>query len=93
MHITRSRGYLVTRDRVSGKVIAEADTFTCGHCNRVVAIAPNTRPEDLGGHCKVCYGLTCPACTRQGSCVPFERQLEASERKDRLRRQIAGLCT
>lgn len=89
-YATHSRGYFVTRDRVSGKVIAENDTFTCGHCNRVVEVAPFQRPADTGGHCKICWALTCPACTAKGSCTPFESRLEQQERSYNFRRS-AGL--
>lgn len=80
-YATHSRGYFVTRDRVSGKVLEEVDTFTCGHCNRQVEVGPRQRAADIGGHCKICWGLTCPGCTAKGSCTPFEAKLEQVERR------------
>ena len=43
----------------------EADSFTCGHCNRIVIVPPRADPADLGGLCKQCMALTCPRCTAQ----------------------------
>lgn len=55
------------------------DTFTCLHCNGIVPVGAKDRPEDLGGLCKICMGLTCPRCTAKGSCDPFEKKLERTE--------------
>jgi hypothetical protein len=62
----------------------ELDTFTCAHCNRVTHVAPRARPEDIGGLCKQCMGLICPACVG-GACVPFLKRLEQMEARARLR--------
>ena len=56
----------------------ELDTFTCAHCNRVTHVKPRQRPEDIGGLCKQCMGLICPACVGQ-ACVPFLKRLEQME--------------
>lgn len=59
----------------------EADTVTCCHCNAVVLL---TAPLDqLGGHCRLCDKPVCAACAGK-ACVPFERRLEAIERRGRL---------
>lgn len=64
----------------------EHDTFTCKHCNKIVHVMPKAKPEDLGGLCKVCMGLTCPQCSGLG-CRPFEEQLKQWESKQDFLRQ------
>jgi hypothetical protein len=68
----------------------EADTFTCGHCQFVVHVMPMADPADMGGLCKNCMRLVCPKCHDHGGCTPWEKAIEASEARDRWRRQ-AGL--
>ena len=55
----------------------ECDTFTCAHCNCIVHVPPLTDPANIGGMCKVCFALICPACTDLRACSPFESKLEA----------------
>jgi hypothetical protein len=62
----------------------EFDTFTCAHCNRVTHVQARARPEDIGGLCKQCMGLICPACVGQ-PCVPFLKRLEQMEARERFR--------
>ena len=57
----------------------EADTFTCGHCNRIVHIKPMAPLGDLGGRCGMCDTLICPDCVRTGQCDPFEEKLKRME--------------
>ncbi len=63
--------------------MVEGESFSCRHCNRVVFVRPRERPEDVGGLCKCCMGLTCPACTdkmaRGTPCVPLEERLKREE--------------
>lgn len=68
-------------------VIAQ-DSFTCGHCQRVVFVKPRERGEDVGGLCKQCMRLICPQCTDKGICDVFEKKLEREEARDRFRRQL-----
>lgn len=51
----------------------EADTYTCGHCQRVVIMAPGKQNE---GMCRVCWRLVCKHCMKAGNCVPFEEEIE-----------------
>jgi hypothetical protein len=67
----------------------EFDTFTCAHCNRVTHVAARARAEDIGGLCKQCMGLVCPACVGQ-PCVPFLKRLEQMEARERFRAQICS---
>lgn len=71
-------------------VVAEADSYSCKHCNRIVLVKPRCDPADVGGLCKVCMGLTCPECTAKGTCVTWEEQMKRIENRDRFLRQ-AGL--
>ena len=73
-------GYAFTFD--VGGVRQEADTFTCAHCNRVVIVKPKCNIDDLGGMCRLCVKMICPTCVGL-ACVPFEKKLEAVERRDR----------
>jgi hypothetical protein len=65
-------------------VTKECDTATCYHCNRVFHINPSTRPEDVGGYCRICEKIICGPCV-DGPCHPFEKKLAAWEAKTRAR--------
>jgi hypothetical protein len=68
----------------------EHDTFTCGHCQRVVIVRHRAAAADCGGMCKRCMKLTCPRCTAAGACTPFEKKLERAEARARLLKAITG---
>jgi hypothetical protein len=57
------------------------DTFTCGHCSRIVEVAVKAKPADIGGLCKVCMTLICASCVGRG-CDPFEEKLKRQEQRD-----------
>lgn len=80
----RPGGYLVGRG--DGPAI-EHDTFTCGHCCKVVFVKPKCDPADLGGLCKQCMKLVCPDCVGKG-CDPLEKKLERAEARDRFLRSL-----
>ena len=69
-------GYGVATDRETGKVLKEEDTYSCGHCNKVVFVKPKCDPADLGGLCYQCMKLICPHCHGVGTCDPLEKKLE-----------------
>lgn len=85
----------------------ERDTTTCGHCQQVIFVKPGTActtylvfdraaarwTEEAGAFCRICMRPICLGCCDVGRCMPWERKLEASEAKDRLRRQVAGQVT
>jgi hypothetical protein len=83
----RPGGYACLSDPEAGT--RECDTFTCAHCNSIVHVKARTDPADIGGLCKQCMGLICPACVGQ-ACVPFLKRLEQMEARDRLRAALAG---
>jgi hypothetical protein len=70
-------GYLLTIDPAFASP-AEADTFTCQHCNSVVIVPPMCDPASLGGRCTVCAGLICEHCCGKG-CDPMEEKLKRIE--------------
>lgn len=84
---------------VEGREILDRDTITCGHCQRIVLVKPGTGStvyllaragtwrEEPGAFCRVCMSPICLPCCDRGGCTPWERQLEVSEARDRLRRQ------
>ena len=79
------QGYAV----ISGpEGIVEADTYSCKHCQRIVHVPPRCDPADLGGLCKMCMGLICPACVNEGACAPFEKKLELYEKANRFHRAV-----
>ena len=55
---------------------AEIDTFTCGHCCRIVHVPVRASPSDIGGLCKQCMELICPQCVDKRTCTPWEREME-----------------
>lgn len=68
----------------------EYDSFTCFHCQQIMMVKPRQKPEDLGGLCKVCMQLICPACVGKMTCDPWQKKMERMEAKDRFLRQ-AGI--
>lgn len=82
--------------------LIERDTITCGHCQRVVFTKPGTAAtvylilnrqtltytEESGAFCRTCMRPICLPCCDQGHCLVWERRLEASEARDRLRRAV-----
>lgn len=57
----------------------EADTYTCGHCQKVVIIKPGGKNDD--GVCRHCWALVCPKCAGEQRCKPIEAQIEEKLRK------------
>lgn len=56
----------------------EADCFICAHCQRITMLDARSRPDDAGGHCKVCDKLICKHCLGKG-CRPWEKEMERME--------------
>jgi hypothetical protein len=57
----------------------ESDTFTCGHCNKIVVVTPNSNLDEVGGMCRCCMKLICPTCVSAGICKTIEQRLEEDE--------------
>jgi hypothetical protein len=47
--LRKAQGYACIVDPEEGT--READTFTCNHCQKVVAVKAGASPTDLGGYC------------------------------------------
>lgn len=84
----RPQGYALTQF-ADGR-IEEEDTFTCGHCSRVVFVQAKCDPADLGGFCRGCMRHICGPCTDQPGCTPIEKRLEQMEARDRMLRAVLG---
>jgi len=61
----------------------EVSSFTCQHCNFVVAVPFGADPANIGGLCKRCMGLICPKCVTLGDCDPIEKKIERWEAQQR----------
>lgn len=86
----RVQGYAIwTGGDFSGP--AEADTFTCSHCQRVVFIKPRAPASESGGWCGRCDALICGRCADKGVCTPWEKQLERIEAKAEQDRMLMAM--
>lgn len=78
-----------------GKI--ERDTITCGHCQRLVFVKPNTvstvylipqfmapDKEEPGAGCAICRRAVCLTCYADGRCHTWERKIEEMEQRGRL---------
>ena len=84
--------------------LLERDTVSCGHCQRVIFVKPNSAStiylifnrqtwrwdEVPGAGCFRCGRPVCLTCCANGRCTPWEQRLAASEARDRLRRAVTG---
>jgi hypothetical protein len=96
--MARVQGYATIVD--PDAPVREFDTAQCGHCQKVIFVkagsggttyliptgTPGRFLEEPGAFCRCCMRSVCLPCHAHGGCAPFERQLEASEARDRLRR-------
>ena len=80
----RPQGYAVMKDG-DGRVLFEADSATCKHCNAIFHVGPKQRAEDIGGLCGVCMGIVCPNCVGKG-CDEVQRKLDRAEASYHARR-------
>ncbi len=78
-------GYGIERDRLTGAVLKEEDSFSCSHCCRVVFVKPKEDPATLGGFCGGCSKLICSKCVGHG-CDEIERKLAREEASYHARR-------
>ena len=83
--LRRIGGYASLTDRTTGNVIAEANTFCCGHCGFHTHVKAKADPYELGGLCRVCDSLICARCVGR-PCVTMEARLEAEEASYHARR-------
>lgn len=88
----RREGVWTERDRVSGKVVLEEETYTCGHCQHVTAVKAGQKLDDVGVFCLACMRPCCTQCSFRmshgGGCDVFEKKLARAEAAAKTRRQI-----
>ncbi len=84
MREAKTHGYVEIFDE-AGKRVAENDVLACCHCRGRMHLIIGKDP--IGGWCALCGEHHCkkPACS---TCVPFEKQLEAMESRDRFLRAV-----
>ena len=63
-----------------GQKDRERDTFQCPHCGNHVRIKPTSSLTDLT-YCRLCYRPHCGG-VNCWECVPFEKKMEAYERRE-----------
>ena len=83
-------GLLIYSPHDSDKV-TEQQTITCCHCNHVFYVRPGSGKER--GWCFMCGAATCGdrRCNAAlNGCAPFEKKLEAYERRNRFKAQLGG---
>ena len=78
-------GYLVINSAFG---MSEMSTFTCTHCNKVVAVKTKANPDDIGGFCYCCMKMVCPQCVGK-PCDPVEKKLERAEASYHARRSYS----
>lgn len=83
--VLKPNGYAFIVDPDSPQ-ITEYDTLACAHCGGHWHIIKGTPVDQTGGFCRMCYKPVCPKCAG-GDCRPFEKWLEAEEKKDYIKRQ------
>jgi len=97
-------GYGAYTTREQDRPLAEYDTTTCGHCQRVIFVKPATActtylivdratnrfREEPGAFCRVCMQAVCLTCHADGRCTPWERRIEAMEARGRFLQQVGA---
>ncbi len=76
------RGYFISGPEI------ERDTLTCGHCQRVVMIAPGNGASTPVPFCRTCMRYICPTCDARAVCTPWEMRLKAVEARAQMLRAI-----
>lgn len=60
----------------AGSRIFECATFTCSHCERVVAVVDRRKADEICGFCTGCNHRLCTKCTtkraKDGVCLPVK---------------------
>ena len=76
--LRRPHGYVTIVDPDG---MREFDSLRCCHCQKMWLVKPGS--GNRRGWCSLCGDVTCgaPACQ---PCVPFEKQLDMQERREKL---------
>ena len=78
-------GYAVTTDAETGRAV-EHDVIRCCHCQRIREVPAG--PLSTFPWCWACGAPTCQSEQCTARCDPWERQIERSEARDRLFRDV-----
>ncbi len=70
-----------------GYKTVEHESYTCGHCNKIVVVPHKERAENMGDICHGCMHLICVDCIGRG-CRPIEKWCEQEEARARFRREL-----
>lgn len=76
------QGYAVQTDRFTGKVLAECDTYTCNHCQRVIHVPSTERFEARADFCHHCSKVICAKCADAWDKRTFIQKVEQEEDRD-----------
>jgi hypothetical protein len=69
-------GYLLKWEEGGAKLILEADTVSCSHCQRVL---PKKGWREQGGWCFGCGHPVCYRCLQSiplAGCLPFKKKID-----------------
>jgi hypothetical protein len=88
----RREGVWTERDRESGKVVLEEETYTCGHCQFATAVPAGQQLDDVGRFCLACMRPCCKQCSYRMShgagCDVWEKKHARAEAAIASRRSI-----
>ena len=76
------RGYITITE--PGKALIERDTGQCPHCSGIIELVPGQSGGVESRWCSQCGKHICARCAQHATCRPFEKWLEAVERRARL---------
>lgn len=89
------QGYAILTDRETGRVMKEADTYTCNHarlipglgwqpCQRIIHVPANRKVEEVADFCRGCMKIICAQCATEGkgACTTAMKAIEEAEERD-----------
>ncbi len=85
MAMRRPGGFLIC---YSPDGVKQADTFTCGHCQRITVVTGKSSAYELGGQCRACMRLICSHCCNLLGCDVIEKKIERMETAGRRRAEM-----
>jgi hypothetical protein len=86
----RDEGMATWRDRFTGQLLGEAKTRNCVHCGWWIEFhdAQGIAVADASVWCGTCAGPQCRKCAAKGSCTPFEKKIDAIEKRGNERQRL-----
>lgn len=96
--MARGEGYATWTDRETGKVVGEAKTLNCAHCQRLIVFhnaegqsvdrgvqRSTAAAHDPGGRCPMCDAAICGPC-----CDELDRTMKCKPFEKRLEEMESG---